>query len=152
MSNLFQNDAIRSEQIVAAFRAVDRGAFVPVAERDTDRQCVYNDRPFGHVLDERDGSALHMSAPDMYASSLESLEMAQSSGLSFLNIGSGSGYLSSIVSILVGPQGSVHGVEIWPNVVTWSQERFAEFSRTVTPGTIARDVRFVCGNALNIDH
>ena len=77
--------------------------------------------------------------------------MDQASGLSFLNVGSGSGYLSSIVSVLVGPRGSVHGVEIHANVVKWSQERFAEFSRSVTSGTIARDVRFVVGNALSID-
>ena len=32
------------------------------------------------------------------------------------------------------------------------QERFAEFSRTVTPGSIALGVRFVRGNALNSDH
>ena len=59
--NLCQNNAIRSESIVAAFLAVDRGLYVPANQRDE----VYNDRPFRHVLNERDGSALHMSAPDM---------------------------------------------------------------------------------------
>ena len=64
-----------------ALRSVDRALFLTPSTRDE----AYHDRP---VRDPENG--LHQSAPHMYAHVLEALELE--AGLSFLNIGSGSGY------------------------------------------------------------
>jgi protein-L-isoaspartate O-methyltransferase len=47
---------------------------------------------------------VHLSAPHIYGSVLEAFELEQDSSLSFLNIGSGSGYLSCIVAEILGPK------------------------------------------------
>eukprot|EP01034_Spumella_vulgaris_P028729 gene28729-35642_t len=47
--------------------------------------------------------------------------MVLSPGLSFLNVGSGSGYLSCLVSHLIGPTGLCHGIDISAAVVEHSR-------------------------------
>jgi protein-L-isoaspartate O-methyltransferase len=83
-ATLAEMETLRSPHVIQAFRHVDRGFFVP----EPDRATIYDDTPFRKPLGGSDG-ALHMSAPHMYASSLETLEMEPGSGHSFLNIGSG---------------------------------------------------------------
>ena len=60
---------------------------------ENNRMEAYADRPFkqGYV---------HISAPHMYATVLEQLELQP--GHSFLNIGSGSGYFSCLVACMLG--------------------------------------------------
>eukprot|EP00658_Telonema_sp_P-2_P055073 TRINITY_DN437_c0_g1_i11.p2 TRINITY_DN437_c0_g1~~TRINITY_DN437_c0_g1_i11.p2 ORF type:complete len:120 (+),score=33.92 TRINITY_DN437_c0_g1_i11:251-610(+) len=70
----------RSDQILEAFRKVDRGIFTPEAASPRNRYC--DNSPI------REG-VLHLSATTIYAKVLEALELSK--GLSFLNIGSGSG-------------------------------------------------------------
>jgi protein-L-isoaspartate O-methyltransferase len=53
----------------------------------------------------REGS-VHISAPHMYGSVLEALELQNNSPLSFLNAGSGTGYLSCIVATILGSPSS----------------------------------------------
>ena len=74
---------------------------------------AYADRPFkqGYV---------HISAPHMYATVLEQLELQP--GHSFLNIGSGSGYFSCLVACMLGEGGLSHGIDINEDVVKHSQE------------------------------
>lgn len=149
-------ERLSSPHVIAAFRHVDRGFFVPAEHRGK----IYDDRPFREEVPGGDGF-LHMSAPHMYAMILEHLEIEPSSGLSFLNIGSGTGYLSSIAAFLVGAEGSVHSIEVYPKVVEWAKQKFAEFGGTpIIPGmphrgcnrdVLAKDFKFVVGNALAID-
>lgn len=75
---------------------------------DEDKKMAYRDRAY------RNGY-VHLSAPHMYGGIVEALELKK--GLSFLHIGSGVGYLSSIVSILIGQDGVSHGVELRPDAV-----------------------------------
>ena len=100
----------------------------------------------------------------MYAMTLELLEMEPGSGHGFLNIGSRTGYFSSLVEFLVGTEGAVHSIEVNPKVVEWANQKFAEFAEfgavPLIPGmphhgsnrdVLAKDFKFVCGNALAID-
>ena len=150
------NDLISSPHIIAAFRAVDRGFFVPAACR----AAIYLDRPFRQELPGQEG-ALHMSAPHMYAMMLEALDISPDSGARVLNIGSGTGYMSSLLAFLVGTEGAVHGIEVFPAVVEYANSRFEEFAaQPLVPGMphrglnrdgLARDFKFMTGNALAID-
>ncbi len=60
-------------------------------------ESAYSDQPL------REGN-VHISAPHIYCSALEVFELQPESSLSFLNIGSGTGYLSCIVAEILGPK------------------------------------------------
>lgn len=60
------------------------------------RNEAYFDRPFKR-------QQIHISAPHMYITILESLDLKP--GMAFLNIGSGSGYLNCLVTYLLRGEG-----------------------------------------------
>eukprot|EP00392_Amoebophrya_sp_AT5.2_P007652 g7667.t1 len=80
---------IKTKKIELAFRKVDRAIFVPESEQE----ASYS------LLPLRDG-LIHISAPPMYATVLENL-LPLEKGMNFLNIGSGTGYLNSLVWYIV---------------------------------------------------
>ena len=86
---------------------------------------------------------LHLSAPSIYASVLEALELRR--GLSFLNIGSGSGYLSALAAhtSLLGPDAVHHGVELRPSLVSHAAERCIALGLD--------NIRFTCADCFAID-
>ena len=90
--------SIQSEPVKAAFRTIDRKMFLPGPAQDD----AYDNSPVRHGL-------FHQSAPSVYGSALEALDLKP--GLSFLNIGSGTGYLSALVSTIIGPQALNMGIE-----------------------------------------
>ncbi|CAJ1340517.1 unnamed protein product, partial [Effrenium voratum] len=114
VEHLRESGAITKPCIEAAFRAVDRGKFLPSLEDGTSE--VYDDAPvrFGHF---------HMSQPSLYAEALANLELKK--GLSFLNIGAGTGYLSSIVSEITGPA-LHHGVDVFSDLLSHAEEMFRD--------------------------
>jgi protein-L-isoaspartate O-methyltransferase len=95
----------------------------------------------------------------MYATILEELEL--SNGLSFLNIGSGSGYLSCLAACLLGESGLSHGIDVSRDVVTHSENCCKQwFDHLVSrrengeenlPVVTKEGVHFVSGNCFNID-
>lgn len=56
---------------------------------------------------------------------MEGLELRP--GLSFLNVGSGTGYLSTLVGLIIGSSGISHGVEVHPLVVEYSTKKMSQF-------------------------
>lgn len=64
-------------------------------------------------LDEpiREGQ-IHISAPHIYGCIVEALHVTPNSSMSFLNIGSGTGYLSTIVARMLGPTAMCYGIEL----------------------------------------
>ena len=62
-----------------------------------------------------------MSAPHIYGTVVDALELSE--GLSFLNIGAGTGFLSTVVAYITGPAGLNHGIEIHADVVAHARER-----------------------------
>lgn len=116
IDNLLHANYIRSSTVERVFRAVDRADyFLPEA-----RGNAYKD------LAWKSGS-LHLSAPCIYSEVMEGLCL--SAGLSFLNLGSGTGYLSTMVGLILGSNGVNHGVEIHGEVIQYANKKLEEFKK-----------------------
>ena len=100
----------------------------------------------------------------MYVTVLKALDLK--SGKSFLNIGSGSGYLSCLAAFLLGEEGVSHGVEISESACQFSREKAKvwhaklmsklkedeESLGTPMPPVISPDgIAFVSSNCFDID-
>lgn len=89
IDNLKQAEYIKSENVEQVFRIVDRAHYyLPDC-----RESAYKD------LAWKNGN-LHLSAPCIYSEVMEALDLKK--GLSFLNLGSGTGYLNTMVGFMIG--------------------------------------------------
>uniref|UniRef100_A0A8C5MS26 Protein-L-isoaspartate O-methyltransferase domain-containing protein 1 n=1 Tax=Leptobrachium leishanense TaxID=445787 RepID=A0A8C5MS26_9ANUR len=88
IDNLKEAQYIRTEKVEQAFRAIDRGEYYLEAYRDN----AYKDLAWKH-------GNIHLSAPCIYSEVMEALQLQP--GLSFLNLGSGTGYLSTMVGLIL---------------------------------------------------
>jgi len=129
---------IRNESVEKAFRNVDRKYFVPKGQED----WAHSDQPL------KQGN-IHISAPHIYGSVLEALELQPDSSMSFLNVGSGTGYMSCLVAEVLGPQSLNYGIDIFPDVVHHSQKSIQKWVRA---RGYKRHAHFevLHGNALNV--
>ncbi|CBN75207.1 conserved unknown protein [Ectocarpus siliculosus] len=125
---------VKTPAIIEAFRAVDRGDFAT----PNLGQLVYFNRPV------QDGD-VHLSAPFIYADALE--ELSPKPGMSFLNIGSGTCYLSYLVSMLVGELGVNHGVELNEALLEHSARCIASTDDRLGRKT---DIQVLRGNGLSV--
>ncbi|XP_063378534.1 protein PRRC2A-like [Cydia fagiglandana] len=114
IDNLVSSNYIRSRDVERVFRALDRADYMTRDARDQ----AYKDLAWRH-------GPLHLSAPCIYSEVMEGLEL--SPGLSFLNVGSGTGYLSTLVGLILGSSGISHGVEVHPTVVEYANKRLGQF-------------------------
>ncbi len=89
IDNLKEAQYIRSDLVEHAFRAIDRADYYLEEFRDS----AYKDLAWRH-------GNIHLSAPCIYSEVMEALDLQP--GLSFLNLGSGTGYLSTMVGLILG--------------------------------------------------
>ena len=89
IDNLVEGDYIHTPHVERVFRAVDRAHFF-IEEK---RGSAYKDQAFKEGF-------VHISAPCIYAEVLEALQLK--AGLRFINLGSGSGYLSTMAGLILG--------------------------------------------------
>ncbi|KAG5886467.1 hypothetical protein JTB14_012879 [Gonioctena quinquepunctata] len=89
--NLRSNGIIRSDSVENAMLAVDRGNF--------SRNNPFMDAP------QSIGFGVTISAPHMHAHALELLKDRLEIGTRALDVGSGSGYLTACMSVIMGPKG-----------------------------------------------
>lgn len=89
VDNLMEADYIKTPLVEKVFRAVDRADYYLPGHKDS----AYKDLAWRH-------EHLHMSAPCIYSEVMEALQLE--AGLSFLNLGSGTGYLSTMVGLILG--------------------------------------------------
>jgi protein-L-isoaspartate O-methyltransferase len=133
---------IKSPSVRSGFSHVDRSLFVPPSLSGS----AFSDEPLRH-------GPLHLSAPHIYATALDALDLPPDSALSFLNLGSGSGYLSAIASCILGPRALSHGVELDAGNLAFSQAALARLRASAGPEFCAArlpDITLVRGNALNV--
>jgi len=131
VDELVHSGSLRSQECIAAFQAVDRQHFWPAESGE----LAYADMPL------RSGR-LHLSAPHIYAKALESL-MPLTPGMSFLNVGSGTGYFNSIISELIGELATNHGIDIWSDTVNHAMQRCRSLGKT--------NIEFTLGNAYQLN-
>ncbi|XP_040028127.2 protein-L-isoaspartate O-methyltransferase domain-containing protein 1 [Gasterosteus aculeatus] len=139
IDNLKEAQYIRTEKVEQAFRAIDRGDYYLNGYRDS----AYKDLAWKH-------GNIHLSAPCIYSEVMEALKLQP--GLSFLNLGSGTGYLSTMVGLIIGPFGVNHGVELHKDVVEYAREKLDDFiksSDSFDKFEFCEPV-FVVGNCLEI--
>ena len=89
VDNLIRADYMKCPEVERVFRAVDRAFYYT----EEDKQTAYKDLAWKN-------KNLHLSAPCIYSQVMESLELKE--GMSFLNLGSGTGYLSTMVGLIIG--------------------------------------------------
>jgi protein-L-isoaspartate(D-aspartate) O-methyltransferase len=99
IQHLINTDALRSKNIIEAFKNIDRADFV----YDSSVSDVYEDYPL------QIGYRQTISQPTTVALMLEMLSPRK--GQKILDIGSGSGWTTSLLGFIVGERGSVLGVE-----------------------------------------
>ncbi|KAI9555232.1 hypothetical protein GHT06_017747 [Daphnia sinensis] len=114
VDNLIRADYMKCPEIERVFRAVDRAFYYT----DEDKQTAYKDLAWKN-------KNLHLSAPCIYSQVMESLELKE--GMSFLNLGSGTGYLSTMVGLIIGSRGVNHGLEIHQEVIDYAHEKLQAF-------------------------
>jgi protein-L-isoaspartate(D-aspartate) O-methyltransferase len=112
---LNQTGVLKTKQLYDAFVAVDRKDFVPEYLQDE----AYEDHalPIGH------GQTI--SQPYTVAFMLELLQ--PKTGNTVLDIGSGSGWTTALLAQIVGPEGSVFGLELVPELVKFGQQNLAKY-------------------------
>lgn len=114
---------------------------------ETARENAYKDSAWKSETGEP--GFLHISAPCIYASVLENLDLRK--GMSFLNIGSGTGYLSAMVGFILGKTGTNHGVELYENIVEFAIERIVEMQNSKEASAFEWCIpTFFVGNAFQI--
>lgn len=97
VENLRRNGLFKDERVKMTMLRVDRADFCP--------RNPYLDNP------EPIGCNATISAPHMHAAALERLKDHLTEGDKALDIGSGSGYLTTCMAYMVGASGKVVGVE-----------------------------------------
>lgn len=72
--------------------------------------------------------------------------------MSFLNIGSGTGYFSCLAGYILQAQGINHGIELHDDLVQFAKERVEEYLQFCS--AVAHDVclpKFLAGNCFQLD-
>jgi len=106
VKNLRSHSIITNPRVEEAMLAVDRGKYC--------KHSPYIDAP------QTIGFSATISAPHMHAYALDLLASHMKEGGRALDIGSGSGYLTVCMAMLLGPKGKAVGIEHIPELVRMS--------------------------------
>ena len=106
---------LKEPNIIAAFGAIDRKDFV----LPDYREAAYEDYPLPIGLGQT------ISQPYTVAFMLELLQ--PKSGEKILDVGSGSGWTTALLSHIVGSKGYVYGTEIISELVAFGQRNLAKY-------------------------
>ena len=107
---------LKSEKLKEAFESIDRADFI----LEDYKVEAYEDYPLPI------GSGQTISQPTTVAFMLELLDPQK--GEKILDVGSGSGWTTTLLSKMVGEKGNVLGVEIVPELVSFGKENIAKYN------------------------
>lgn len=136
VSLLAAEGRLKDPRARAAMTQVDRASFVHPATRHE----AYSDHPLPIGCDQT------ISAPHMHAVSVDLLAGHLVPGARVLDVGSGSGYLTAVMGLMVQGQegGHVLGVEVFPELAAQGQENVRRsLPQLLDSGTVA----FAAGDA-----
>src|SRR5699024_431055 len=102
--------------VAEAMRVIDRQGFLPADQQ------AFADGDYPLPI----GFGQTNSQPSTVAAMLELLDVA--GGHDVLDVGAGSGWTTALLAHLVGPSGSVVGVELVPELAAWGAQNLARFS------------------------
>ena len=108
VNNLFKLGVVKSKHVVDIMKKVDRANY-----------CSHN--PYMDAP-QSIGFGQTISAPHMHARCLDLLQEHLKPGMKVLDIGSGSGYLTACMSLMVEPKGKVVGIDHYAGLVNMSIE------------------------------
>jgi protein-L-isoaspartate(D-aspartate) O-methyltransferase len=130
VDNLCRDGIIGDPRVAAAMQAVDRADFCP------NRDAAYQDAPYPI------GFGQTISAPHMHAHALMLLKDQLVDGARVLDVGVGSGYLAACMAQVVGPSGSVVGIDNVPGLIPLAKSNLAKSWRSLMQSDPPRiDVR-----------
>ena len=120
----------------------------PTYGRSRVLSCSQNLKNLAHTDQPLKEGNIHISAPHIYGSVVEALELSPSSSMSFLNLGCGTGYLSCIAAKILGP-GSRHvSIDVHRCVVDHCRASIKEWKQAC--GLELPLMEVIHGNALQI--
>jgi protein-L-isoaspartate O-methyltransferase len=82
---------------------------------------------------------------------LEAFELKKDDPITFLNVGSGSGYLTCIAASILGPRSVHYCVEIHEDVVEHAKNAVNAWKEAYPPGRKIQNIEFFHGNALEMN-
>lgn len=106
---------IVSERVRDAFLDIDRALFVPPRAKSS----AYHDSPLPI------GHGQTISAPSVVAFMIERLEIKE--GMKILELGTGSGYNTALISKLTGPKGKVFSFDLYPEVSGFAKKNLKKY-------------------------
>ncbi len=115
ISHLVRNGYISKPDVVRAMEKVSRHLFVP----ESMQKYAYEDYPLGVGLGQT------ISAPHMVGIMVESLDIKKDQKI--LEIGTGLGYHSAVVSSILGGSGHVYTVERYPELAESAKENLKNY-------------------------
>ena len=115
IQELKNQGVLRSENIISAFRIVDRADFLPKGMKN----LAYLNRPLPI------GAEQTISQPATVAFMLELLQPQK--GEKILDGGSGSGWTTALLSYLVGPKGEVEGLERVDSLIEFGRRNLRKY-------------------------
>jgi len=116
IQHLIKKGVLKTKHIIEAFQKIDRKNFI----LDTYINDCYADRPLPILGDQT------ISQPTTVAIMLELLQPQK--GNKILDVGTGSGWTTALLSYIVGDAGDVSGVELQNELVQYGQDNLKKYS------------------------
>jgi len=114
--DLLETNALKTPEIVRAFKKIERYYFVPKHKRE----MAYDNTPLSI------GFGSTISQPYTVAFMLELLKLQK--GHKVLDVGSGSGWTAALLASIVGDDGFVHSIETIPELVEFSRNNVGRYA------------------------